>query len=223
MRSKGKPRLLAACLATASLLAFSPPGQASVGVPEGGVLNYWVVRDGSPIGTHSVKFSGDDKNLTVDIATDVKVKVAFVTVYKFIHQGHEVWQDGQLVSLASKTDDDGTPHDLSITRKGDKYQAVDRGKKLEANANLLPASLWHPKTVESAHSALVNTLDGTKMAIDAVLKGEDEVKGLGGTVLAKHYQLSGELERELWFDPSGILVKVRFKGKDGSDIQYILR
>jgi hypothetical protein len=49
------------------------------------------------------------------------------------------------------------------------------------------------------------------------------VTARGRSVEARHYQLSGELERELWYDAAGVLVQVRFKGKDGSDIRYELR
>lgn len=196
---------------------------ANTGVPQGGVLNYWVVRDGSPIGTHIVKFSAKGNDLSVDILTDVQVKVAFITVYKFKHEGHEKWQGGQMVSMQSTTDDDGTPHDLVIVRKDGKFKATDKGTVREASAELLPASLWHPGIVGAEQAAVINTLDGTKMAISTAYKGDEDVKGVKGQVKAKHYVVSGELERELWFDPDGVLVKVRFKGKDGSDIQYVLR
>ena len=52
---------------------------------------------------------------------------------------------------------------------------------------------------------------------------EEPVKGPGGPVPAKHYAITGDLQRELWFDSHGTLLKVRFKGQDGSDIQYVLK
>jgi hypothetical protein len=35
--------------------------------------------------------------------------------------------------------------------------------------------------------------------------------------------MTGELERELWFDANSTLVRVRFHGRDGSDIELALR
>ncbi len=212
----------AAC--AVALLGFTASALASPAIPEGGVLNFWVVRDGVPIGSHVMKFKESGSKLDVDIVTDVKVKLAFITVYRFWHEGREQWQDGRMLGLQSKTDDDGVAHDLTVERKGERFRSVDKGKGVfDSDASILPASLWHPGIVKSAKSAVLNTLDGTEMAIQAVLAGEDEVKGLKGPVKARHYVIGGQLERELWFDPDNVLVKVRFKGKDGSDIQYVLR
>ncbi|MBF0168593.1 MAG: hypothetical protein HQL45_13285 [Alphaproteobacteria bacterium] len=197
---------------------------AKTPLPPEGVLNFWVVRDGSLIGTHVMKFKENGAKIDVDILTDVKVKLAFVTVYKFWHEGREQWQDGQLVGLQSKTDDDGIPHDLTVVRLGDRFKSTDKGKAVfDSDASILPASLWHPGIVKPSKTSVLNTLDGTEMAIQTVLAGEEQVKGTKGPVMAKHYVISGQLKRELWFDPDGVLVKVRFKGKDGSDIQYVLR
>ena len=34
--------------------------------------------------------------------------------------------------------------------------------------------------------------------------------------------MTGQFERELWYDNDGVLVRVEFKGEDGSDIQYVI-
>ena len=40
--------------------------------------------------------------------------------------------------------------------------------------------------------------------------------------LATHLVVSGELERELWYDDDGILVHLRLVARDGSTIEYFL-
>ena len=35
--------------------------------------------------------------------------------------------------------------------------------------------------------------------------------------------MTGDFERELWYDADWVLVKIAFKAQDGSDIQYVLR
>jgi len=45
---------------------------------------------------------------------------------------------------------------------------------------------------------------------------------MGKDVMARHYAISGDLQRELWYDAGGRLVKVRFAASDGTDIQYVL-
>ena len=53
--------------------------------------------------------------------------------------------------------------------------------------------------------------------------GTEEVLTTSGKIInAKHYAVTGDLERELWFDQANRLVHVLFKGQDGSSIEYIL-
>ena len=60
------------------------------------------------------------------------------------------------------------------------------------------------------------------MAIRVRDNGQQAVPVHGKTVQARHFVITGDLERELWFDDDNVIVKVRLKGKDGSDIQYLL-
>ena len=60
------------------------------------------------------------------------------------------------------------------------------------------------------------------MAISVRDNGQQAVSVRGNTVQARHFVITDDLERELWFDGNNVLVKVRMKGKDGSDIQYLL-
>jgi hypothetical protein len=52
--------------------------------------------------------------------------------------------------------------------------------------------------------------------------GMETIQSQGKSIEAHHYRMSGELERELWYDPSNTLVQVRFKAKDDSTILYVL-
>jgi len=65
--------------------------------------------------------------------------------------------------------------------------------------------------------------DGSTLSVDVAYRGEETVGGVEGPVTARHYLLTGELTREVWYDPDGVLVKVRFSGQDGADIEYVLR
>src|SRR5215469_15734747 len=74
--------------------------------PIGFVIN----RDGNPIGTQRVTFhtepGPDGERLIVDIAIDIKVTAAFVTLYRYTFKGRETWQGGQLIAMETATDDD---------------------------------------------------------------------------------------------------------------------
>ncbi|MGI9508875.1 MAG: DUF6134 family protein [Geminicoccaceae bacterium] len=191
-------------LAFGGLLLAGSAG--AVTVPSSGVLAFDVMREGSDIGDHRYTFRDDGEALSVQVETDVAVKLPLigVTVYRFEHESHETWQDGRLSALRSTTNDDGQAHQVDL-----------------ADAEGFPASLWNDAILRQ--TVLLNTVDGRSMAASAIDVGPETVQANGKTVPAHHYRLSGDLTRDLWYDASGMLVKVAFTADDGSHIEYTLK
>lgn len=192
-------------------------------VPASGVLDFDVLRDGNSIGSHVVRFDQKDGGLSVDIRTDVAVKLPLVNValYRFEHKGNETWRDGKLVTLSSKTNDDGKDHHLDVAAK-DSVLVVDGDAGAhQSDAAIVPASLWNPNIV--SQTKILNTLDGREMTVKVEDLGQDQVETGHGKVTAHHYRITGDLEREVWYDASWVLVQIRFKASDGSDIRYALK
>lgn len=216
-------RWLPAALLAASVFGTGPGAHAAA-YPADGALDFTVLRNGEEIGTHVLCFAASaNGGVDVDIETDIEVSMMFVTVYRFEHEGHEHWENGRLASLESRTDDDGEDHELVVTADDDAIRVSDNRVGAERPAGLLPASLWNNGIVAAPQTVLLNTLDGSAMAVSVETLGNEEVRGLAGPVSASHYRLSGDLLRELWYDPQGVLVKVRFSAEDGSNIEYVLR
>lgn len=210
-----------ASLAAAALCLGAGSALAADTAPRG-PLSFTVLRDGEAVGTHVVRFqTTPDDSLNVSVDTNVVVKMAMIPVYRFEHRGREVWKDGHLVALSSETNDDGTRHNLKVS--GDTAGLAVNGDGVASHmpVETLPASLWNSGTV--VRSNLMNTLDGHAMAVRIADLGTEQVSASGRTIAAHHYAMTGDLSRELWYDGSGTLVQVRFKAKDGSDIQYVLR
>lgn len=184
-------------------VALAAPVNA-LSIPSSGMLNFDVVRKGKDIGDHSYSFSGREGNFTVKVETDIVVKVPLIrtTAYSFKHKSVESWKGGKLQQLSSSTDDDGEPQQLQTTNKG-----------------VLPASLWNDDIVRSGK--LMNTIDGKIMSVRAADLGLETVKTKRGSVSTHHYQLSGGLARDLWYDGDGNLAQVMFKADDGSTVMYI--
>ncbi len=219
-------RIVHVVLGGLALIAVSFPaaaqGPAAASLPPAdSALRYDVLRDGDKIGEHSFVFRRSGDALDVAVKTDVKVKLGFIPLYRFWHDATERWIDGKLVALASKTDDDGTRHELSISGGADALAILHDGKKLPpVAAGTIPASLWHRGIL--GVPATLNTIDGSMMTIAVAEAGDEDVPAPGGAIRARHYRITGALERELWFDAGNRLVKVRFKAQDKSDIQYVL-
>ena len=207
----------AVVLAVAALSLSALPAIAAP--PPGGSLDFTVLRNGSQVGRHEMLFRNEADGLKIDIRTNVAVKVAFITAYRFEHEGHEIWQNGRLIRLWSKTNDDGTPHVLDVSAGGNELSVMADGREAERATVSIPASLWNERIVQQR--SILNTLDGSRMTIAVADLGPETVPVKGRPVPARHYSITGDLQRELWYDAQNVLVKVRFKAKDGSDIEYL--
>lgn len=203
-----------ACAALPATLSF-----AAVGSPS--ELVYQVLRDGDPVGHHTFRFARNGATTDVDVSTRIAVKMAFITVYRFEHDGHETWHKNRLVSLTSKTNDDGTHHQLKAAAQGDALRITADGRHTSAPATILPASLWDADVVQQ--SELLNTLDGKRMHVSVRDLGQETVKASGHRTHAHHFRISGNLDRDVWFGPDNTLVRMQFAAKDGSTIVYELQ
>jgi hypothetical protein len=194
--------LLALGTTATALPAAAAPADS---VPASGRLTFDVIRKGKDIGDYVVSFRGSGGDLDVDLRTDVLVKVPVIGVsaYRFKQQSSETWRGGRLAALNSKTDDNGTPHSISV-----------------GATSLVPASLWSADLVRSAQ--VLNTIDGSTDAISVRKIGTETVSTGAGPVRATHYAVGGGLNRELWY-ADGKLVHVRFAAEDGSTVDYALR
>ena len=198
-------RILPAALALA-LTTLGPALAAPMdSVPPSGRLVFDVMRGGRDIGDYVVTIRGAGGDLTVDVATDVLVKVPVIGIsaYRFRQSSTEKWHGGRLTGLTSQTDDNGKPHRISV-----------------GATDLVPASLWDADILRA--SRVLNTIDGSTDAIRVSNLGSEAVATGGGTVQADHYALRGDLNRDLWF-AQGKLIHVRFNAEDGSQIDYVLR
>jgi hypothetical protein len=206
-------------LGLATLPGVAMPAKAEA-IPTDGRLDFTVYRDGDEVGSSEILFRQSGDQTEVDVVTEIVVTVAFVPVFRFEHEAHEVWKDGHLVSLVSQTNDDGTAHQLEVRESDASLDVVGDGVSSKAEMSIIPASLWNPQIVEQ--STILNSLSGEELAVQVAYIGEEEVAVKGNQVPARHYSMTGQFERELWYDDDGVLVRIEFKGKDGSDIQYVI-
>lgn len=183
-------------------------------------LTFSVFRQGEKIGTQKFEFKRSGDLLYVDVFAQVEVKVLFITAYRFEHEAREIWRGGQLVSMMSKTHDDGTDHAVAIELADDHLLVTADGQNRRFGLDAIPASFWNASILES--STAFNPLVGKIINFQVADKGVEEIKINGNIIKARHFSLSGDVARELWYDESWRLVQYSLIGKDGSHVQYLL-
>lgn len=208
--------LSAPLLSAVPVHAEGPPDPLSLYGPEM-VFSVW--RSGSEIGQHRVLFTRDGGALVVRSMLDLAVKMLGITVYRYKYAAQEIWRDGKLVQLDSSVNDNGTPAKIEAQAEADKIAVAGPQGKIVAEAPILPSTHWDAQVI--AADRVINTLDGKIDQVKLVPEGAESVATATAPIQATHYLWTGDIKAETWYDAAGHWVKLRFKGKDGTPIEYL--
>jgi hypothetical protein len=202
-------------LAAASIVC--PAARADANVT---TLNFAVTRNGEPIGNSTVRLQRRGEQIVAEVATNVQVKFASFTVYRYEERHVEHWIGNSLAALSGVTDDNGSVHKVSVTRNGDKLSVNANGRVTQVDAGVVPASLWNPVVVRIDRA--LDTKDGSVIPISVVDHGKEQLVLQGRPTTAHHYSIRTTFPQDIWYDDQQRLVRVELRGIDGSTIRYQL-
>lgn len=184
-------------------------------------LGFRVLREGDTIGHHSIDFSRRGDDLVVDVNIDLEVKFAFITVYRYTHRNQEIWRDGRLHAIDTQTNDDGNKHWVRGRANGEGFAIEsDSGSRLMPSG-IIPSSYWHPDTPRA--ETLLNTQTGELARIKVAAGAhKSDLPMPWGPQVAQSFEISGDVDLNLWYDDKGCLLKMNFSAPgDGSLIDYL--
>lgn len=222
-------RLLQAAVLAGAGLAAAPAALAQseaavggqAGTPGESPMVFDVLRDGDKIGEHRLVFEREDSTLKVSVETDMTVSFAFLTVFSYEHKRVERWRDGELESLAGMTNDDGTEYEISIVRKEGHYSRTVNGTEEELTGPVVVDSLWSKDRLSGGK--LFSAASDKVYRVRSDLMGTETIEAKGGPVEAEHYKLSGEIDRDLWYGPTGELLKIEYENEEGKTFEFVRR
>jgi len=181
-------------------------------------LRFAIMRNGSQIGSHTININRTSTETSVNIATEVEVKVLFVTAYHFKETLSERWANDRLVALNSTTDNNGTRHKLSAVQKPSAIDVEVDGKITTVDRNVVPSSFWNPQFLQ--HVSVLDTQDGLVSPMSVNDRGPDQLTIDGKLIKAHHYAIKSRYPQDVWYDEHQNLVQVQLTGTDGSIITY---
>jgi hypothetical protein len=179
---------------------------------------YTIYKDSDPIGHDVYVISSDGDEKTVRVETQTAVKVLFIS-YHYHHTRTEVWKGATLESFVSDTDDDGTKHHVEAHQDGGKLTAIADGKHVSMPGNAMPFTLWTHELM-GPDTPLFDIADFEPLRLKFADKGDASLSLGGKTLPAHHYQISGDLQWDMWFAPDGTLLKTAFR-RMGYPISFI--
>lgn len=121
-------------------LSLAPAGDV-LAAP--GARRFAILRDGEEVGRHTLapRETGDGLEMTIDI--EIVVTVLGLAVYRYEHRNVELWRDGRLAALDSRTNDDGSSDFCRARRDGDRLQIEGSSFNGDAPGDARPTSYWN--------------------------------------------------------------------------------
>lgn len=175
------------------------------------------------IGAHTFSIRSEAGRRVVDSRADFDVRFAFVPVYSYEHRNREVWEDGCLRTMESRTDDNGREFRVRVenTAEGLRVASGDEVRQLEGCVKSF--AYWDPSFLDEER--LLNAQDGRYLEVDVRDEGTVALDLGERRVRVRQYRLvSAEgLDICVWYDAdSGRWVALQSR-RDGRLIRYVPR
>ena len=113
-------------------------------IPKDGEAKFDIIRKNKVIGSHEIKFTEKNDGLLVETNINIKVKLLFVTAYKFSHQSTDTWSEGNFIKIDAHTDfEDEREYFIKGRDDDNLFLASGMDGKLELDKNILPSNFWN--------------------------------------------------------------------------------
>ena len=187
---------------------------------DGDRISFTVLRKGKAFGTHTVDFDVD-KDGSYEVETNVSLKAGLgpITMFKYDLSATEQWEDGQLVAVNSRTNDDGKTKRVSAELIGGELEIQGSAYIGTAPAGIIPSSHWNIQQAFS--SEILSTETGAILDTKVTPLGKETLTINGQPVEAMQYRLVSDLTVDLWYDERNRWVKLSFEAR-GQQIDYVL-
>lgn len=187
-------------------------------------LAFTVRRKGAVIGEHAATFARDrDGVLRVESEVDLRVKLAFVTLFSFRQQALDRFENAVLVASDVRTDDDGERCRVQArVQDGALRVAGPAGESSAPLGILTDLCFWDRQIV--SQDRLVDSKTGEVAPLNRSGGASETIEVLGSRVPAERFDLvtSDRRSGTVWYDGAGRLVRAVARTR-GEVLDYTLK
>jgi hypothetical protein len=196
-----------AVVATAALVA------APAAVEADEIRTFAVTVDDKPGGAYTISTAvAADGTETISVAAAVKVK-AILGAYTYELNSVEVWKNGRLVSVESKSNDNGKKHTVSAVQ-GERGLAVtvNRASRVTGGDVITATGVRLPAADKVRDAVMFDAEDGSETAVRVEPLGACKVTLNGQQIEGTRFKLTGkDVAAEWWFDKNGRVIRQEMK------------
>lgn len=178
------------------------------GIPENNILAYEISRKGKRLGFQTLEFTTLDNG---DLQVDVHIEIDFaiiIPLFRYTHDNREIWRDGKLLSLQSKTDNNGKDEFVDLRVEDDRLTGAGTDFADNLSPDMLSTSYFNPNFIRQ--QAVISSQDGRFLEIGVEEVGRETLVLEAGTVEATRFRLTGKLRIDIWYTDDGRWVKTTF-------------
>lgn len=202
--------LVAATAATAPVPPSLPPLSM---VPDGRSYVFESYDGERRIGQHKISFRAAEGTLVVDVEAQMAGKIMMFG-FDYDHRAREVWRNGGLQRLQSRTKINSRTDWVDATRVGNEIDIRSRFGTFTAPSSIVPTGWWNPGWSDDA--TMLNSQKGTLENV--VIKAVEPVQGGGEELLVR-----GKLNIDVTYDDKKCLAGLDFRlPVSGKQITYKL-
>jgi hypothetical protein len=193
-------RALLAGLAAWPALAQAAPG----------AIGFRVIRAGTAVGTHSVRFRDEGALLVAETEVRITIRLAGFVVFRYANDVTERWQNGRLLTLSARLDRNGTPGFCEARAEGNALLLRGTAGDARLPAEAAPLTWWRQATL-SPGVPLFDPRRGEPVAPQL-----ERSPAAGGARI----RLIGGEGAEVLYDAAGTWIGFATTGEDGSAVRY---
>lgn len=167
---------------------------------------------------NTVRVNGE--TVTIRSRERIEVKVLGLVAYRQSADRRETWAGATLTGFTGRTDADGKVSTVRAARSGGSLAIDSSNGPRSASGMVAPANPWRIEAM--AAGKLLDVVAGDIKAVTITEIGAARIKVAGRSVTTRHFRISGSMRREVWYDGTGVAVKMRFfHGNDVIDMTLV--
>jgi len=184
-----------------------------------------ILVDGSQAGAYSMSITEhDDGSESMSASANVKVSyLGGLKTYRYSYQGTETWKAGRLQRLNSTSNDDGKEFNVSAVADAAGLHVRVNGKERLTRPDVWLSTYWHLADPRFRNQGvpLVDADTGKDLAARLQYLGARQLNVAGKVQNCTHYQLTGDMQAEFWYDAQERLISLK-SISDGHRYELVL-
>lgn len=207
--------LAAMALGEVSLaLASTVAGQAS------GSWKFKVMLDDTPIGYHTVRVSREANRKSVHTQASFDVRFLFIPVYSYEHETRELWKDGCLVDVNSRTDDNGDGYFINTLQAPGQLELQTQDGTTALDGCVRTFAYWDVELLKSER--LLNTQTGKYESVTVTDMGQSTLEIDDKQIDARLFRLVCEdMTIDLWYTEDMHWLALESVTESGAVLRYL--